>query len=69
MNEQEKTIVKNIKLKPYKIANAVGFNDVIEYPHNEWMQALFLVRMIIHYWRTEAVTRVAVFLCVLRLLC
>lgn len=38
MNETEKAIVKNIKLKPYKIANAIGFNDVVEYPHNEWMQ-------------------------------
>ena len=38
MNDQEKAIVKNIKLKPYKIANAVGFTDVVEYPHNEWMQ-------------------------------
>lgn len=38
MNDAEKQVVKNIKLKPYKIANAVGFTDVIKYPHNEWMQ-------------------------------
>ena len=38
MNDQEKAIVKNIKTKPYKIAQAVGFNDVVQYPHNEWMQ-------------------------------
>ena len=38
MNEQEKAVVKNIKLKPYKIAQSVGFKDVVLYPHNEWMQ-------------------------------
>lgn len=38
MTEEEKQIVKNIKLKPYKIAQSVGFKDVVLYPHNEWMQ-------------------------------
>lgn len=38
MNSEEKRIVRNIKEKPYRIANAVGFTDVSQYPHNEWMQ-------------------------------
>ena len=38
MNDEERAIVKNIKTKPYKIAKAIGFNDVVAYPHNEWMQ-------------------------------
>ena len=38
MTSEEKEIVKKIKTLPYKIANAVGFEDVMEYPHNEWMQ-------------------------------
>lgn len=38
MTNKEKEIIKNIKKKPYKIAKAVGFNDLIEYPHNKWMQ-------------------------------
>ena len=38
MNDEERAIVKNIKTKPYKIAKAVGFKDVVAYPHNEWMQ-------------------------------
>lgn len=38
MTSEEKEIVKKIKTLPYKIANAVGFEDVLEYPHNEWMQ-------------------------------
>lgn len=38
MTSEEKEIVKKIKALPYKIANAVGFEDVVPYPHNEWMQ-------------------------------
>ena len=38
MTSEEKEVVKKIKTSPYKIAKAVGFADVIEYPHNEWMQ-------------------------------
>lgn len=38
MTSEEKEVVKKIKTLPYRIANAVGFNDVIEHPHNEWMQ-------------------------------
>ena len=38
MTNEEKEIVRNIKKQPYKIAKAVGFADVTEYPHNEWMQ-------------------------------
>lgn len=38
MTNEEKQIVKNlIQKNPYKIAKAVGFNDVVFYPHNEWM--------------------------------
>lgn len=40
MNSEEKSIIKKIKLKPYKIANAVGFKDVKENPHNKWMQEI-----------------------------
>lgn len=38
MTSEEKEVVKKIKTLPYRIANAVGFNDVAQYPHNEWMQ-------------------------------
>ena len=38
MTNEERAVVKQIRLKPYKIAKAVGFTDVVEYPHNEWMQ-------------------------------
>ena len=38
MTSEEKEVVKKIKTLPYRIANAVGFNDVVQYPHNEWMQ-------------------------------
>ena len=41
MNDIEATI-KAIKTEPYKIAKAVGFDDVREYPHNEWMKAILL---------------------------
>lgn len=37
MNDIE-NVVKLIKKQPYKIAQAVGFADVREYPHNEWMK-------------------------------
>lgn len=40
MNDEEKRIVGNIKRNPYKIANAVGFRDIVQYPHNEWMQSI-----------------------------
>ena len=40
MTDEERQIVKQIKTQPYKIAQAVGFNDVIQYPHNEWMQEI-----------------------------
>ena len=38
MTNEERAIIKNIQTQPYKIAQAVGFNDVVQYPHNEWMQ-------------------------------
>ena len=41
MNSIEKTI-NGIKHNPYKIANAVGFDDVRSFPHNEWMQEILL---------------------------
>lgn len=37
-----KTIINDIKKYPYKIARAVGFADVREYPHNEWMREIIL---------------------------
>ena len=33
-------VVQGIKKKPYKIARAVGFADVREYPHNIWMREI-----------------------------
>jgi hypothetical protein len=39
MNDIETTI-RAIKQKPYKIAKAVGFEDVQLFPHNEWMQEI-----------------------------
>ena len=41
MNDIE-TIINMVKQEPYKIARAVGFEDVRKYPHNEWMQELLL---------------------------
>lgn len=38
MTNEEKQIVKKVKTYSYKIANAIGFKDVVKYPHNEWMQ-------------------------------
>lgn len=35
-----RTVVQDIKKKPYKIARAVGFTDVREYPHNGWMREI-----------------------------
>ena len=40
MTNEEREVVKNIKRKPYKIAQAVGFTDVVKYPHNEWMKEI-----------------------------
>ena len=40
MMSEERAIIKNIQTQPYKIAQAVGFNDVVQYPHNEWMQEI-----------------------------
>lgn len=40
MNEERFEILKKIKNEPYKIAQAVGFSDVKEYPHNEWMKSV-----------------------------
>ena len=37
MNDIDFTI-QTIKENPYKIAKAIGFTDVVAYPHNEWMQ-------------------------------
>lgn len=37
MNDIDFTL-QTIKENPYKIAKAIGFTDVIKYPHNEWMQ-------------------------------
>ena len=39
MSDQD-YVINKIKTKPYKIAQAVGFVDVVEYPHNEWMQGI-----------------------------
>lgn len=33
-------LIKKIKDKPYLIAQDIGFTDVKEFPHNEWMQAI-----------------------------
>ena len=35
-----KAVIRDVKKYPYKIARAVGFNDVVEYPHNEWMREI-----------------------------
>ena len=35
-----KTIIRDIKKYPYRIARAVGFTDVREYPHNDWMREI-----------------------------
>lgn len=40
MNDKEKKIIRQLKKNPYKIAKAVGFEDVLPYPHNEWMQEI-----------------------------
>lgn len=40
MNDEERKIIKKIKTEPWKIARAVGFEDVREYPHNEWMKEI-----------------------------
>lgn len=37
MNDRD-YVINSIKEKPYRIAQAVGFADVVAYPHNEWMQ-------------------------------
>lgn len=37
MNDRD-YVINSIKEKPYRIAQAVGFTDVVAYPHNEWMQ-------------------------------
>ena len=34
------TVVQDIKKHPYRIAHAVGFTDVREYPHNDWMREI-----------------------------
>ena len=39
MNDIE-AVVLDIKKYPYKIARAVGFTDVREYPHNDWMREI-----------------------------
>lgn len=33
-------LIQRIKDKPYLIAQDMGFSDVREFPHNEWMQAI-----------------------------
>lgn len=38
MTPAEKNQIRKIKTEPYKIARAVGFSDIREFPHNEWMQ-------------------------------
>lgn len=40
MTQTEQAIIREIKNNPYKIANAVGFLDVKESPHNEWMKSV-----------------------------
>lgn len=40
MTSEDKEIIRQIKKYPYKIAKAVGFKDVREYPHNEWMKEI-----------------------------
>lgn len=39
MNDVQ-TVVQDIKKHPYRIARAVGFTDVREYPHNDWMREI-----------------------------
>ena len=36
--------IELIKNKPYRIAQDIGFADVREYPHNEWMKAILFGR-------------------------
>ena len=37
---ERKEIIDLIKQKPYTFAKSVGFKDVKEYPHNEWMKQI-----------------------------
>lgn len=36
----KEALIKTIKDYPYKIAQDIGFADVREFPHNEWMKAI-----------------------------
>ena len=40
MSDIRDTIIRDVKKYPYKIARAVGFTDVQEYPHNKWMREI-----------------------------
>ena len=40
MSDIIKSIIRELKKYPYKIARSVGFTDVVEYPHNQWMQKI-----------------------------
>ena len=40
MTNEDKEIIRQVKKYPYKIAQAVGFTDVREHPHNEWMKEI-----------------------------
>lgn len=40
MNDDVVSVVRSIKERPYLIARDVGFKDVREYPHNEWMREI-----------------------------
>lgn len=40
MTSDIRSVVQDIKKHPYKIARAVGFTDVREYPHNDWMREI-----------------------------
>lgn len=38
----KENLIKTIKDYPYKIAQDIGFSDVREFPHNEWMKEILL---------------------------
>lgn len=40
MSDIRDAIIRDIKKYPYKIARAVGFTDVREHPHNDWMREI-----------------------------
>lgn len=40
MEKQSKEIIDLVKSNPSKVANAVGFEDIKPFPHNEWMNEI-----------------------------